>query len=75
MTTTTLRLDKLTEHMEAAGMRHRKDLAAAMHMSEAAISRAFNYGKFGRKFIDNLHAVFPDVRREDLFEHAEAVAA
>ncbi|NKR57481.1 hypothetical protein GS474_15905 [Rhodococcus hoagii] len=75
MTTTKLRLDKLNERMEAAGMKHQKDLAAAMRMSEPAISRALNYGRFGRKFVDNLLAAFPDSAYEDLFERAEAVAA
>lgn len=75
MTTTKLRLDKLNEHMKAAGMEHQKDLAAAMHMSEPAISRALNYGRFGRKFVDNILAAFPNLAYEDLFERAEAVAA
>ncbi|BCN42227.1 hypothetical protein [Prescottella equi] len=63
-----LRRDKLAEAMVAAGMSQQKHLATAMDMSEPAISRALNYGRFGEGFVANLLGCFPAARFEDLFE-------
>lgn len=66
-----LRRDELEHHMAVAGMGRQKDLAAAMHMSEPAISRALNYGKLGTRLIAGLLATFPDLEFSDLFEIVE----
>ncbi|WP_139810463.1 XRE family transcriptional regulator [Prescottella equi] len=63
-----LRRDELEHHMAAAGMTQQKDLAAAMHMSEPAISRALNHGRFGEGFIAGLLGAFPSLAFEDFFE-------
>lgn len=54
--------------MAAAGMEQQKDLAAAMHMSEPAISRGLNHGRFGEGFIAGLLGAFPGLAFEDFFE-------
>lgn len=54
--------------MAVAGMGRQKDLAAAMHMSEPAISRALNYGRLGEGLIAGLLGAFPDLTFEDFFE-------
>lgn len=54
--------------MAAAGIEQQKDLAAAMHMSEPAISRAINHGRFGEGFIAGLLGAFPGLAFEDFFE-------
>ncbi|NKR96208.1 hypothetical protein GS473_04470 [Rhodococcus hoagii] len=63
-----LRRSELDKHMAAAGLTHQNDLAAAMRMSEPAISRAMLYNRTGNRFIASLLAAFPHLRFEDLFE-------
>lgn len=71
-----LKAEALAEHRSRAGLDTSKDLAAALRVSEATLSRV-STGKAepGPRFIAGLFATFPDAAVRDLFDiHVDEVA-
>lgn len=66
-----LKAEALTEHRTRAGLTSDGDLAAAMKVSSATVSRVLNGKAFpGNVFIASLVSAFPGTTVDDLFEVA-----